>query len=263
MSFQAPSFTTPVDQPYKICVQVDEEEVPGRSPEDSWTKRFTTVWLSYAHPLFSAGTAYAPIAFNSHTGGIPLRKLSSNNTTAFLAHALGESLYAEQFEVIWQFERFARGISSPGINDTAILTLDETEEEAPCRLNSEYYISEVHYLGWKEEHFRKFLDEYIRFSHLQTQDCVKQYDSARWASLQMPKWLSRAEISPVIRPPASAYGRILQDITPAPEKGSAVDEAAGVVDNEREQQHEQGSGSDADVEDECDDDDEEVEADVQ
>jgi hypothetical protein len=133
-----------------------------------------------------------------------------------VTQALGDGLYAEQLEVIWQFKRFAQGTSSPAINETtkaAILTLNESGE-APRRIVGEY-TGEEHYLGWKEDHFRKFLDKYNCFSHMETEDCVRKHDPARWVGRQMPKWLSAAEISTFFQPPISALDRSLQDIITA------------------------------------------------
>jgi hypothetical protein len=287
MALHTPSFGFPINQPYKLCVQVDEEIVPGRSPEDTRNKRFTTLWLSHAHPLFSAaGVVYILRPFSIHTGGIPLRRFVSNDNITFVAHAHGEPLYAEQYEVIWHFMRFARGISSPAINDTAILTLDESEK-VPTRVVSEDDIDKVQYIGWKPEHFKKFFDEYVRFSHLQTQDCVRQYDAASWPGLQTPTWISSAIMNTLVRAARSHRKRRRQEIlwedglTDADRaskrargsvgktflnqslSGSSEEDdsaSAGAVGKgqgrELELEREQGSGSDADVEDEGDDDEE-------
>lgn len=216
MSLQATSFAASVDQADKTCVQVDQEDLLGSSTTGSLTKRFTTVSLPISHPVFSADAVEVLAPFSSRTGGIPLRTLQSNDTITFFAHAFGDDLHAEQLEVIWQFKLFAQGIRSIAIDETAkavILTLDGTEE-APRRIVGEYTGKE-HYLGWKEEHFRKFFDEYICFSFMQTEDCVKYHIPANWVDLQMPKWLSATEISAVFQPSVSALDRSLQEIISA------------------------------------------------
>jgi hypothetical protein len=214
-------FAFPVDHQYKMCVQIEQAEVLGSSTTNSLTKQFSTVLLPSSHPLFSADVVDVLAPFSTHSGGVPLRTLSSNDTVTLVAHASGDDLCAAQFEVLWQFKLFAQGICSAAISDTAkadILTLSGTEV-APRR-NVGHYTGEDHYLGWNEEHFKKFFHEYTRSSIMQAGDCVTCYTAGNWQGLRMPRWLSAAELSVLSGPPVSALNRSLQETISATKKDS-------------------------------------------
>lgn len=219
MSSKCTPLATSADQQHRICVRIDQES-SGNPTTNSITKRFTTVSLPVSHPVFSTNAVDVLAPFSRRSGGIPLRTFSPSDSITFIAHASEDNLSAEQFEVIWQFKLFAQGIRCTIISEEAkvnILTLEGTEE-APRKIVGEY-TGEEHYLGWKEEHLKKFTDEYICFSFLQTSDCVKDHDSADFVNLQLPRWLSSAELSAFSQPPVSALDRSLQETISATRNG--------------------------------------------
>ncbi len=202
----------PMDQPYKACVQIEQADVLDSSTTTSLTKIFSTVWLSPSHSVFAASAVNVLPPFSIHSGGVPLRTLSSHDNVTLVAHACGDDLYAENFEVLWQFKLFAQGICSAAISETAkaqILTLNGTEV-APRR-NIGRYTGEEHYLGWKEEHFRMFFHEYIRSSIMQAVDCVEYYTAESWKSLQIPIWASAADLGGLSGLPNSGLDQSLQE----------------------------------------------------
>ncbi|KAF7506728.1 hypothetical protein GJ744_011452 [Endocarpon pusillum] len=219
MSLKCMPLATAADQHHRICVRIDQEFL-GNPTTNSNTKRFTTVSLPISHPVFTTNTVDVLAPFSRRSGGIPLRTFSPSDSITFVAHASEENLSAEQFEVIWQFKLFAQGIHCTVISEEAkvnILTLEGTEE-APRNIVGEF-TGEEHYLGWKEEHLKKFTDEYICFSFLQTSDCVKDHGSADFVNLQLPRWLSSAELSAFSQPSVSALDRSLQETISATMNG--------------------------------------------
>lgn len=199
----APVF--PVDQSYTTCVEIELVRVLGLS-----TFLFSSISLPSSHPVFSADVDVL-IPFSTRSGGIPLRHLPGIVT--IVAHAYGVDLCAEQFEVLWQFKLFAEGICSAAFSETAkdeLLTLGGTQA-APRNIIGNF-TGEDHYLGWTQEHFTRFFHEYIRFSGLQLDDCVKVFTAESWRDLQMPRWLSAAELSVLCRPSESVLDRSLDDI---------------------------------------------------
>ena len=219
MSLKCMPFATSADQLHRTCVRIDQESL-GNPTTNSITKRFTTVSLPISHPVFSTDAVDVLAPFSRRSGGIPLRTFSPSDSITFVAHASEDNLSAEQFEVIWQFKLFAQGIHCTVISEEAkvnILTLEGTEE-APRKIVGEY-TGEEHYLGWKEEHLKKFTDEYICFSFLQTNDCVKDHASADFVNLQLPRWLSSAELSAFSQPSVSALDRSLQETICATSNG--------------------------------------------
>jgi hypothetical protein len=212
-----------LSQPYKTCVRVDQEELLGSSTTSYSDKKFSSVSLPFPHPVFSVGTVEILAPFSSSSGGIPLRTFPSNATITFIAHASGVDLCAKQFEVIWQFKLFVQGTCSAAISERAkvdILTLGGTEE-VPRRIVGGY-TGEEHYLGWKEEHFKKFFDAYKRSSIMQAGDSVMCYDATIWKDLQMPKWLSAEELSGLPNSSVSALDRSLQESISLAKKQSTL-----------------------------------------
>lgn len=219
MSLKCMPFATSADQLHKTCVRIDQES-PGNPTANSLTKRFTTVSVPVSHPVFSTNAVDVLAPFSRRSGGIPLRIFSPSDSVTFIAYASEDNLSAEQFEVMWHFKLFAQGIHCTVISEEAkvdILTLEGTEE-APRKVVGEY-TGEEHYFGWKKEHLKKFTDEYICFSYLQTGDCVKDHGSADWVNLQLPRWLSSTELSTFPQPSVCALDRSLQETISATRNG--------------------------------------------
>jgi hypothetical protein len=211
MSLQAMSSAS-IAQPYKTCVQVNQADTLASATTRSLNKTFSSVSLPISHPIFSSDTVDVLAPFSPRSGGIPLRTWSPNDGVTFVAHAYGEDLRAAQFEVIWQFKLFAQGIGSAAINEMTkadILTLGGTEE-APRRIVG-VYTGEEHFLGWRDEHFKRFFAKYSCNSVKQASDRVMYNVAENWQELQMPKWLTAAELGGLCRSAVSALDRSLEE----------------------------------------------------
>ena len=203
----------PTDPSYTICVELEKSDVLVSPTTSSLTNLFSSISLLSSHPVFSADTVDVLASFSTRSGGVPLHTFQPTATVTIVAHASGDDLYAEQFEVLWQFRLFALYVCSAAISETArdeILTLGGTQ--AVPRRNIGNYTGEEHYLGWTKEHFIRFFHEYIRSSILQAGDCVKLFTTENWRDLQMPRWLSAVELSDLSRSGDFALDRSLQDI---------------------------------------------------
>jgi hypothetical protein len=209
---QAMAVTATSDQSHKICVQLHQAELLTSNPTTSLTKPFFSVSLPISHPLFSSNTVDIMAPFNPRTGGIPLRTFLSDEKVTFVAHAVGDNLLAEEFEIIWQFKMFAQNNSSPLISElarSAILTLNGTEH-APRRIVGGY-TGEEHYLGWKKEHFTRFFVEYVRSKMMQPSDSLTCQYAEGWKNVKAPKWLSAAELNGFFPSAVSALDHSLQE----------------------------------------------------
>ncbi|KAK2760793.1 hypothetical protein FQN54_002031 [Arachnomyces sp. PD_36] len=204
----------------QVCVRVNPPEWVNGGSQDEEHAILVTVGRPQSHELFASKNVMFLGPLGIEDGGIPLRMLTIKpgqrgtaitgsqdadthsfhvNTTTFYAHyASGEGLTAAQFEILWQFQRFARNERVPGIGSDLkdrILTLDGHKPEprtAYDERNHQYV-----YQGWNHEHFRKFWEEYRMFK--ETVHVFHRYmkfphnEKVEWRKLNPPRALTESE----------------------------------------------------------------------
>ncbi|PGH07987.1 hypothetical protein GX51_01427 [Blastomyces parvus] len=206
----------PVAVNIQQCVRVNPYHLVGPNSDIEEREVITTVSRPKSHAIFSSKQIRLLGPLPSNQGGIPLRELlvgignrqgsspkpaedlPNPASTAYYAHYGDAALSAEQFEVMWQFDRFAKTGKVAGLDDRVrvrILTLRDTVQAARSAFHepSRTYV----YEGWTEAHFALFFEEYCAFKAAASVaiDALDNAPTSNWADVKPPRGLNEDELS--------------------------------------------------------------------
>ncbi|PGH17185.1 hypothetical protein AJ79_01323 [Helicocarpus griseus UAMH5409] len=225
------------------CVRVNPHHVVGPDSGPEEREVITTISRQPSHALFTSKQIRVLGPLLVGEGGIPLheylvgvadRQVSSPKrfenlpnpaSTTYYAHYSGDNLTAEQFEVMWQFDNFAKMGKVDGFNDRLterVLTLRGTVV-AP---HSTFDVIRRDYVyeGWTKLHFLEFFDLYC-IVKAGAEARLKPFDvtNFRWVDVKPPRFLNEDEVE-------SYFDNIQQGLSDSPNRlsklGSTLDNLA-------------------------------------
>ncbi|PGH05372.1 hypothetical protein AJ80_08340 [Polytolypa hystricis UAMH7299] len=203
----------PEEMTFQTCVRINPHALVGASQNAEEQDVITTVTRPRTHEVFSSPQIrfFGPLTVS--TGGLPLREylvgpgeregqptnhfddVPKTNATTYFAHYGTENLTANQFEVMWQFYRFAKGEIVLGMDDHIIQkiltpTPSASEPQSTYDAATRSFIFE----GWTEVHYKAFFNEYcaLRATDI-LRHTVDMKSAKEWMDLQPPRGLSKAE----------------------------------------------------------------------
>lgn len=197
------------------CVRVNPHHLIGLNSGVEERKVITTVSRPKSHAVFSSKQIRLLGPLPASQGGIPFReylvgignrqgsspKLAENlpnpTSTTYYAHYGDDTLTAEQFETMWQFDRFAKTGNVMRLDDRVkrnILTLGDTVEAARSAFDesSRTYV----YEGWTEAHFVQFFKEYCALKAASSAiDDTDGATTSEWINVKPPRALNEDELN--------------------------------------------------------------------
>ncbi|KLJ07443.1 hypothetical protein EMPG_17079 [Blastomyces silverae] len=197
------------------CVRVNPYHLVGPNSDAEEREVITTVSRPKSHAVFSSKQIRLLGPLPANQGGIPLREylvgigsrqgsspkpvegLPNPASTAYYTPYGDASLSAEQFEIMWQFDRFAKTGKVAGLDERTrvrILTLGDTVEAARSAFqeSSRTYV----YEGWTEAHFALFFEEYCAFKAAASPvDGLNNATTSKWGGVKPPRGLNEDELS--------------------------------------------------------------------
>jgi len=201
--------------PSQLCVRANPQRFVSSVSQPHEQAIFTTVSLAEMHPVLLSTNILTLGPLTALTRGIPLRvytigpgtRIAQNTSpadrnlpqfdaTTFFAHFGGDDLSAEQFEVLWYFQEYARNGKVPGMDE-------ETKEEVRSLgfQRIEYpgygYNKSRHehvYKGWKAEHLEYFWRKYCEIKIAGDEAMGTSRERSTWSYVNPPRILTAKEL---------------------------------------------------------------------
>ncbi|MCJ1368615.1 hypothetical protein MMC16_007759 [Acarospora aff. strigata] len=209
------SITTTPNPSSQLCVRANPQRFVSPTSSAHEQAIFASVSLLQTHPVYSSSSILTHGPLTASTGGIPLRvytigpgtRLSQNTSstdsnlpdfdgTTFFAHFGGDDLTAEQFEVLWYFEEYARNGQVPAMNEEAkekVRSLGFRTSEYPSSIYDKGKHEHV-YKGWNADHMKCFWIAYCEAKIATDQAIGISREQSVWFHVNLPRALTAVEL---------------------------------------------------------------------